>query len=525
MSSEPQPSEEDSLNWVERHILGDTWEGWAGPDFWRLPWQDDERSFPEQARGAAATVGRTAVNPMWSAQHEQNRQEVHAAEQAALEGLGIMPDVGSGVHTEPVTNPPSSLPSAPSAALTMNEVVGKDKAAWDTMIADAVKDENNAINERFGDVIAGLRADIADFQAGKTNVDSIYNSYQDAAGKIMREAVVDAEDLDPTGVVQKVGRSYDNAEGALNEALLAIDKTGRPEMAAAMNGELRFWENSITKALTSKVDMQGALHQSASAMAKSIAQAAYSDDQLKAETERSKLQLQFNASIRAKQEQLAQQSAARARARQKAKDWEAEQEEWEPDRDELYQSAATEYLRDLGASDEQIRMLLPDFEAAMQSGTTNADSLGYTVRNEEQFRDHLQRAINQDAASKIWIDEHTTLLQWWNTRKTNLVNTKDDENEDETVRLEAAEEIKRMDALYTNLDFAGAAQTLEIYTNKVMTWGLPGFSQQRDHVFFTPEDIGELPSIEDDHWSKVAALYSFDEEWKLEYDELVAGYR
>lgn len=291
--------------------------------------------------------------------------------------------------TDPVAEGREFTPSN----LTADSFIAKKWDEWNAEIQEALKRDDAALNDSFSDVISKLRRDLADLRGGRTNINQAYNSYLSAADTIMRQAVIDAPGLDETGVVQKVGRSYDHAEGALNDALLAIDTSGDTEMAAAMNAELRFWESSLTRALTSELDMQDLVHDSASEYAKAVAQAAWSNDLYQAEKGRTEIQLQLSAAIRAKQQAVNDQNAAWERAKQRSRE-QAEAEFNEPAYGQLLQEALLEYAMGAGLDELEAADAVQSYLNQSAAARSGDNAQGWIVQSNMDWHAFDQEAIN-----------------------------------------------------------------------------------------------------------------------------------
>lgn len=423
---------------------------------------------------------------------------------------------------EPVTGGPEPL----APGLVVSDVMEGHKEAYDTEIAKALKGERNALSARFGDQIERLRSDLHAYALGKTDINQAYKAYTNTSGSIMRQAIIDAEGLAPTDVVEQVGRSYDRAEGAMNEALLAIDTTGRPEMAAAMNGELRFWENSITKALTADIEMGDLLHTTASDYAKAMAQAAYSDDQYRAEEERVKIQLQLESAIRDKQEEIARQNAAWRKAEQALVEQQEEfGEDWTPQeydeyKDQVRFDGARKYMMSMGMTAEQAREGWNRYLAALDASTEA--NIGGKISSNQDWFSWYQETVNEEALSRISINGAPG-NQAYNAAVTlrndtiNALNDDDTEDPKGFVRQQLRDEIDVLTTAKRNLNFADWDEPTTGVLALVYGWAPENQAWKVNAASLNPFDENSA-SITDDFHRSVVRLYEYDLDFSANID-------
>lgn len=491
-----------------------------GPEALQIP-------EPEQGYGSFETVLR---GPEWSYDPDRG---------GWLKGL---PEPYFSDTTAPVVEqqfePPVYDPSQPLAVrptesaittttpgMAVSDVLEARKEAYDTEIAKSLKGEKSALDNRFGDVIAKLKTDLHDFQLGKTGIDQAYNSYQAAAGTIMKQAIIDAPDLAPTDVVADVGRSYDMAEGALNDALLAIDTSGSPGMAGAMNAELRFWENSITKALTADIEMGDLLHTTASDYAKALAQAAYSDDQYRAEEERTKIQIELNGAIQDKQEELARQNAMWAREQQRIEEsFDEFGEGWSPEdydefKDSVFNEAARDWLMSMGLTEEQAREGMAWFENA-RAGANDPNIDQGKISSNQEWRAWTQELVNDDALGRIRIGTRSGSDAYDLAMELRLQGINDielDENGNSTgIRAtQQRDEYEMMRVGKKNLNFADWDEPTIAVMSMAYGWGDP--KSPAVYAGLDPFDENTA-SLSDDFYGPVSRLWEFQVSFSEDID-------
>ncbi len=164
-----------------------------------------------------------------------------------------------------------------------------------------IRDFSRQYEERIGQ----LQDELTKYQGGLTDVNRAYGEYATDADAILKEAAsLVAEPLPESAVVETVQASYDEFGGAMADVLKQIDANGNEALAAEMAEQVTYMEDVIVDGLRSGLASQTNLHQLASAQAQALANMAWKDDLYNAEKARFETELQIQAQITAKQEQI-----------------------------------------------------------------------------------------------------------------------------------------------------------------------------------------------------------------------------
>lgn len=505
-ATEPQMSSSDNVNMVQQ-LINTGWGGWGERADIAKRFALGVGTSPGLL-GQATMAGKYIMDgvPVGEPATDAERMNIMGISALAggAPGAGVARSLTEPGRGEPTTEGTTTLSGSRTAdpkmledqsraaGLTIAGVLAEDKAEWDTAISEAIADQNSALNDKFGDVIDRLKSDLHDFQRGKIKINELYASYTDASNKIMSQAVVDAEGLDPTEVVAEVGRSYDNAEGALNEALIRIDTSENPGMAKAMNAELRMFEGSIESALQSDINMQDALHNASSDYAEAVSRAAWSGDIYNAERSRAEIQIQLNNEIAEQQEEIARQNASWAKSKKQAEDQAKEMygEEWDPDRDVIWDASFESYLEDQGFNSEMIREMKLTYPQLKEKGANIATIEGW-------YR-LVQQEVNEKNLAALQLPDGRTALDLWQGTYGAAM-----ENPDRSLAV-------AMNQLIGNLDFADAHQTAQTMFDSVFGAGqfeIP-FSELGDNA----------ASTHDDFFQALQRTWKWDRDFSEQYD-------
>lgn len=161
------------------------------------------------------------------------------------------------------------------------------------------------LTEQYGERLNQLQEELAKYKGGLANTNKAYGDYADDANAIFEEwAATEVDPLDPTAVPQTVERSYDDFGGQMGELLGKIDKSGNTYLAAEMADQVRDMEQISLDSLRAGIADQDKLHDLSGSQAQALANMAWKDDLYNAERARTELEMEINASIDAKAQQI-----------------------------------------------------------------------------------------------------------------------------------------------------------------------------------------------------------------------------
>lgn len=250
-----------------------------------------------------------------------------------------------------------------------------------------IRDFSRQYEERIGQ----LQDELTKYKGGLVDVNKAYGDYADDADAILKEAAsLVADPLPDSAVVETVQTSYAEFGGALADVLSKIDANGNEALAAEMSEQINYMQGVIVDGLRSGLASQTNLHQLASAQAQALANMAWKDDLYNAEKARFETELQIQAQITAKQEQISAEQAAMSRA---IADATAQFENEIPSPDRLWDLALSDYFREYGFNDAEALDLrdLWDFILSNPQAAENYETFKSDVMYEVN-RTNLMRA-------------------------------------------------------------------------------------------------------------------------------------
>ena len=245
-----------------------------------------------------------------------------------------------------------------------------------------IRDFSRQYEERIGQ----LQDELTKYKGGLTDVNRAYGEYADDADAILKEAAsLVAEPLPESDVVGAVEASYDKFGGAMADVLKQIDSNGNEALAAEMAEQVTYMEDVIVDGLRSGLASQTNLHQLAGAQAQALANMAWKDDLYNAEKARFETELQIQAQITAKQDQIA---AAQTEMNRQIADATAQFGNEIPSPDQAWDFALDGFFKEYGLNEAEA-IYFRDMWDDILNGTPQA------VENYETFKREVQLDVNK----------------------------------------------------------------------------------------------------------------------------------
>lgn len=251
-------------------------------------------------------------------------------------------------------------------------------------------DEIASLRSEYGERLAQLRDELAGYKGGLGGINKAYGEYAEDANDILAAAAAVQGDPIPEGDTSLVAEAYDSVEGAMAETINQIGANGNTALAKELAEQITFMEGTITDALAGDLIQQDELFETMSAQAQAMAHMAWKDDLYNAERARYEMELQIQAIIAKKQDEIDAAKDAMDDAIQNVMD------SYNPQNltpDEVWQLASSDYFKNSGLNPFEQQEAMALWEG-IRSGNPNA------ATDYRQFKGDLMVTMNEENLQK-----------------------------------------------------------------------------------------------------------------------------